>query len=59
MEKQEVLELPNFKCTSQGLNELMAALKEGKTIRNPFSKLYSEKIEVNVIKDMNTEKHKR
>ena len=57
--KQEILELPDFEYTPQDFNELMAVLIEGKTVRNPFSKFYNEKIEVNVIKDMNTEKHKR
>jgi len=57
MEKQEILELPDFEYTPQGFKELKAVLKEGKTVRNPFSKFYSEKIEVNVIKDMNIEQH--
>ena len=51
MEKQEILELPDFEYTPQGFSTLKAALKEGKTVRNPFTKFYSEKIEVNVIKD--------
>jgi len=55
MEKQEILELPDFEYTPQGFSELKAVLKEGKTVRNPFSKFYSEQIEVNVKKDMNTE----
>ena len=55
MEKQKILELPDFEYTPQGFKELMAMLKEGKTVRNPFSKFYSEKIEVNVIKDINIE----
>jgi len=59
MEKHEILELPDFEYTPQGFDELKAVLKEGKTVRNPFSKFYNEKIEVNVIKDMNIEKHKR
>ena len=57
MEKQEIPELPDFKYTPQGFKELKVILKEGKTVRNPFSKFYSEKIEVNVIKDMNIEQH--
>jgi len=51
MDKPEILEFPNFEYTSQGFRELKAALKEGKTVRNPFTKFYGEKVEVNVIKD--------
>ena len=49
MEKPEILEIPNFTYTTQGFGELKAALKEGKTIRNPFAKFYCEKVEVTVI----------
>jgi len=55
MDKQEILELPDFEYTQQGFEKLKAVLKEGKTVRNPFSKFYSEKIEVNVIKDTDVE----
>ena len=55
MDKQEILELPDFEYTQQGFKKLKAVLKEGKIVRNPFSKFYSEKIEVNVIKDTDAE----
>ena len=57
MDKQEILELPDFEYTPQGFEKLKALLKEGETVRNPFSKFYSEKIEVNVIKDTDVELH--
>ena len=57
MDKQEILELPDFEYTPQGFSNLKAVLKEGKTVRNPFSKFYSEKIEVNIIKDTDVEPH--
>ena len=51
MGKPEILEMPNFEYTQQGFGELKAALKEGKTVRNPFAKFYGEKVEVTVIQD--------
>ena len=51
MDKPEILELPNFEYTAQGFKELKAALKEGKTVRNPFSKFYGENVEINIIND--------
>jgi len=51
MDKPEIIEIPNFKYTQQGFRELKAALKEGKTVRNPFAKFYGEKVEVTVIQD--------
>ena len=51
MNKQEILELPDFEYTPEGFTELKKVLKEGKTVRNPFAKFYGEKIEINVIKD--------
>jgi hypothetical protein len=55
MDKPEILELQNFEYTPQGFSELKAALKEGKIVRNPFTKFYGEKIQVNVIKDTKAE----
>jgi hypothetical protein len=55
MDKPEILELPNFEYTPQGFRELKTILKEGKTVRNPFTKFYGEKVEVNVIKDTKAE----
>ena len=55
MAKPEILELPNFEYTQQGFMELKAALKEGKIVRNPFAKFYSEKVEVTIIQDSVTE----
>ena len=49
MDKPEIYEIPNFKYTQQGFGELKAALKEEKTVRNPFAKFYGEKAEVTVI----------
>ena len=51
MDKPEILEMPNFEYTPQGFGELKAALKEGKIVKNPFAKFYSEKVEVTVIQD--------
>jgi len=51
MDKPEIIEIPNFNYTPQGFIELKAALKEGKTVRNPFAKFYGEKVEVTVIQD--------
>ena len=51
MDKPEIYEIPNFTYTQQGFGELKAALKEGKTVRNPFAKFYCEKVEVTVIQD--------
>ena len=55
MDKTEILEMPNFEYTPQGFGELKTALKEGKVVRNPFAKFYSEKVEVTVIQDTETE----
>ena len=49
MEKPEIIELPNFEYTPQGFRELKRVLREGKMVRNPFAKFYTEKIEVTVI----------
>ena len=57
MDKHEILELPDFEYTPQGFGELKEILKEGKIVRNPFTKFYSEKIEVNVIKDIDVEQY--
>ena len=54
MDKPEIVEMPNFKYTPQGFGELKAALKEGKTVRNPFAKFYGEKVEVTVLQDTET-----
>ena len=51
MDKTEILEMPNFEYTQQGFIELQAALKEGKIVRNPFARFYTEKVEVTVIQD--------
>ena len=51
MGKPEIHEMPDFKYTPQGFGELKAALKEGKTVRNPFAKFYGESVEVTVIQD--------
>ena len=51
MDKSEIYEIPNFKYTPQGFGELKAALKEGKTVRNPFAMFYGEKVEVTVTQD--------
>ena len=51
MDKPEIYEIPNFKYSPQGFGELKAALKEGKTVRNPFAVFYGEKVEVTVIQD--------
>jgi hypothetical protein len=53
--KPEILELPNFEYTPQGVRELKAALKEGNTVRNPFARFYGEKVEVNIIQDTKAE----
>ena len=54
-DKPEIYELPNFKYTQQGFKKLKTALKEGKIVRNPFAKFYTERIEVSVIKYSVTE----
>lgn len=55
MDKPEIFEMPNFEYTPQGFNELKAALKSGKIVRNPFAKFYGDKVEVNVILDKDTD----
>ena len=55
MDKPEILEMPNFEYTQQGFIDLKTALKDGKIVRNPFAKFYTEKIEVTVIQDAVTE----
>ena len=55
MDKPEILEMPDFEYTPQGFSELKTALKDGKIVRNPFAKFYSERVEVTVIQDPNTE----
>jgi len=57
MDKPEILEMPNFEYTQQGFIELETALKEGKIIRNPFAKFYTEKVEVTVIQGSVTEQN--
>ena len=52
MEKPEIIEMPNFEYTPQSFAELKATLKDGKVVRNPFAKFYSEKVEVTVIQDI-------
>ena len=54
-EHQKIIEMPDFEYTPQGFKELKATLKEGKAVRNPFSKFYAQKVEVTVIKGGNTE----
>ncbi|MDR2546501.1 MAG: hypothetical protein LBC96_03190 [Lachnospiraceae bacterium] len=51
MEKVVIDELPAFEYTPQGFNELKAALKAGKIVRNPFAKFYNEKVEVTTLTD--------
>ena len=51
MDKPEIYEIPNFKYTPQGFGELKTALKEGKTVRNPFAIFYGEKVEVTVTQE--------
>ena len=51
MDKPEIYEIPNFSYSPQGFGELKTALKEGKTVRNPFAVFYGEKVEVTVIQD--------
>ena len=48
MKKIDIIEIPNFEYTPQGFEELKKALKEGKVVRNPFAKFYSDKIEITV-----------
>ncbi|MCL2087041.1 MAG: hypothetical protein FWH05_05550 [Oscillospiraceae bacterium] len=52
MKKQEIFEMPDFEYTPQGFEELKKALKEGKIVRNPFAKYYSEKVEVTVAREI-------
>ena len=52
MNKHEILEIPNFEYTPQGFVELKKALKEGKIVKNPFAKFYNEKVEITVMRDM-------
>ena len=54
MEKQEIIEIPDFEYTPQGFTELKKALREGKIVKNPFAKYYSEKVEVAVVSDIGT-----
>ena len=56
MDKFEVFEMPCFEYTPQGFEELKAALKQRKIVRNPFSKFYCERVEVNVIQDKELKK---
>ena len=56
MDKPEIIEMPNFEYTLQGFSELKTLLKEGKIVRNPFAKYFSEKVEVAVIKTRNRAK---
>jgi len=58
MDKPEILEMPNFEYNQQGFIELQAALKEGKIVRNPFARFYSEKVEVTVIQDKGPARNK-
>ena len=55
MSRPEIVEMPNFKYTSQDFNELKAMLKDGNVVRNPFARYYAEKVEVTVINDAETE----
>ena len=55
MDKLEIHEMPNFEYTPKGFEELKTALREGKIVRNPFTKLYGEKVEVTVVPDTETE----
>ena len=55
MKQSEIIEMPNFEYTPQGFIELKKVLKKGKAVRNPFAKYYSEKVEVTVKKDTETE----
>ena len=55
MDKTEILELPDFEYNMQGFKKLKVALKEGKTVRNPFAKYYGEKVEVSVNNDTKAE----
>ena len=50
-ESKNVINIQNFEYTQQGFMELQAALKEGKIVRNPFARFYTEKVEVTVIQD--------
>lgn len=49
MGKIDIIDIPDFDYTPQSFEALKNALKAGKTVRNPFAKFYSEKIEVNVL----------
>jgi hypothetical protein len=51
VDKKEIFELPNFEYTPQRFRELKTALKEGKIVRNPFAKFYSDKVKVTVVQD--------
>jgi len=57
MDKPEILEMPNFEYTQQGFIDLKTALKDGKIVRNPFAKFYTDKVEVTVIQGSDTERH--
>ena len=57
MDKPEILEMPNFEYTQQGFIDLKTALKDGKIVRNPFAKFYTDKVEVTVIQGSETEQH--
>ena len=55
MEHPEILEMPDFEYTPQGFKDLKTTLKEGKVVRNPFARFYTDKVEVTVKKDTETE----
>jgi len=53
MEEREILEMSDFEYTAKGFNDLQAALKSWKIVRNPFAKFYDTDIEVVIEQDIN------
>lgn len=52
MNNDEIVELPDFEYTAEGLKKLKDILKSGKMVRNPFAQFYNDKIEVNIIQNV-------
>jgi hypothetical protein len=55
MDKIEIIDLPDFEYTPQGIEELKTVLKAGKAVRNPFAKYYNTEVSITVVQEKDVE----